>query len=74
MSGEMPMKAVLVSAAKSNPNQNSIRLALSNPDGTDVVGVKPQTKPADSTASTVAGVVTDLNALYAKLVAAGVLK
>lgn len=74
MSNQMPIKATVVSGAKTNPAQQSVLLALMNADGTDAGTVKPQTAPANSTASTVAGVVTDLNTLITTLKTAGVLK
>lgn len=74
MANQQPVRAVVNSAGTIPNNQGSLSLVLVNPDGSSAGTVKPQTKPADSVASTVAGVVTDFNALLAKLVTAGVLK
>jgi hypothetical protein len=71
---QMPIKATVVTGAKTNTNQQNVQLALMFSDGTDAGLVKPQTAPANSVATTVAGAVTDLNALIAVLKTAGVLK
>lgn len=74
MSNQQPIKATVVSGTGTNKNQQSIQLALMFSDGTDAGVVKPQTAQPASTASTVAGVVTDLNTLITSLKAANVLK
>lgn len=74
MGNPQPIKATVVSGAKTNPNQQNVQLALMNADGTDAGTVKPQTAPVNSTASTVGAMVTDFNALLAVLKTAGVLK
>jgi hypothetical protein len=67
-------KAVVLA---SNPtgidHSTPLQLALVNPDGSQAGTVKKAAAQADSTASTVAALVTDFNALLAKLRSAGVI-
>lgn len=74
MGNQLPVKAIVVSAVGTNPNQQSLNLALTNPDGSVASTVKPQTAPANSVAADVATLKTDYNNLLAVLKTAGVLK
>jgi hypothetical protein len=69
----VPIKAVLASGSTGSPNQTPLSLALVNADGTAAYTIKKQAAQADSAASDVAGLKTDLNALLAKLRLAGVI-
>lgn len=74
MPNQQSIRAVVNSGTAPSANQGALQLSLTNADGSLASTVKPQTKPADSTASTVAALVTDFNALLALLKTAGVLK
>jgi head fiber protein len=76
MANESVRKHVVLAtnpAANQSQNQIATPLALYNPDGTQANTIKKQAAQADSTATTVAGLVTDFNALLAKLRLAGVI-
>jgi hypothetical protein len=65
-------KAVAVSGS-SNSNQKPIKIILVDTAGNAVQPLVKQAAQADSVASTVGGLVTDFNALLAKLRLAGVI-
>jgi hypothetical protein len=68
------IRAVVVGGTNAAQNNSMpLQLSLVNPDGTVASTVKKQAAQADSVASTVGGVVTDFNALLAKLRLAGVI-
>ena len=73
MGNVTPMTGVVTSGSP-NSNQTATPVVLVNPDGTSAGTVKPQTKPADSTASDVPTLKADFNSLLALLKTAGVLK
>lgn len=56
-----------------NGNQQNIQLALFHTDGSQVVPIKKGPAQANSTATDVAGLVVDFNALLLKLRNAGVI-
>jgi hypothetical protein len=55
----------VVTSGSPNSNQTATPVVLVNPDGTSAGTVKPQTKPADSTASDVPTLKADFNSLLA---------
>jgi hypothetical protein len=67
------MNGVVVNGSSQIKNQAPIRLLLVNDDGTAVPKLKQAPAQADSVATTIAGLVTDFNALLAKLRTAGIL-
>jgi hypothetical protein len=73
----MPQKTtrmvVTAGADKIDPHQLGEVVQLYTPNGNGAVVVTKQAAQADSTASTVAGVVADLNSVLAKLRAAGII-
>lgn len=73
MGNQQSVRAVVVPGTGLGNNQGAMPIVLQNPDGTTASTIKKQAAQADSVASTVAGLVTDFNALLAKLRAAGVL-
>lgn len=73
MANQKPVVATVVPGGKLDTAQASLQLVLVNPDGTVASTVKKQAAQADSVASTVAGLVTDFNALLAKLRLANVI-
>lgn len=68
-------QATLVSQSTLRPNLGVAKLALFNQDGTPFTVPESQkaAAQADSTASDVAGVVSDFNSLLAKLRTAGII-
>lgn len=66
-------KAIVVDGSKVDKNQTSMQLALFDTTGAVLTPVKKQAAQADSTATDVAGLKADLNALLAKLRLGGVL-
>lgn len=73
MGNQQTVRAVVNGTAAPKSNQGSLQLALVNPDGTTASTVKQAAAQADSTASTISALVTDFNALLAKLRTAGVI-
>jgi len=73
MSKSTPIVATVVAGGTARPNQTSQRIILLNSDGTAASTVKKQAAQTNSTATDVAGLVTDFNALLVKLRAAGVI-
>lgn len=73
MSGQMVEQAILVSQSSLNNSQMPTQLALFKADGTPKVLANPAAAQVDSVAATVGALVTDFNALLAKLRTAGVL-
>ena len=73
MANQKLVKGIVVAGTKSDLAQGSMQIALVNPDGSTASTVKTQAAQTNSTASDVAGVVTDFNALLVKLRAAGVI-
>lgn len=73
MSNSVPIKAVLAAGSTGSANQTPLSLALVNSDGTAAYTIKKQAAQVDSTATDVAGLKTDFNALLAKLRLAGVI-
>jgi hypothetical protein len=67
------VKAVVVPSTNVGNNREPMQIALVNPDGTAASTVKKQAAQADSVAATVGALVTDFNALLAKLRLAGVI-
>lgn len=65
--------AVVNPNVKPNKKHIALELALINPDGTAAGTVKKAAAQADSTATDVAGLKADFNALLAKLRTAGVI-
>ena len=63
---------VLASTTGNPTNQAPLQLVLKNADGSPFKSFTPAAAQADSTASDVAGLKTDLNALLAKLRTAGI--
>lgn len=74
MGDQTTTNARVVSQEVPNKNQGSLLLALFNDDGTPRPVPNPAAAQADSTATDVAGLKTDFNALLAKLRTAGILK
>ena len=72
MGNTMPTLAV-VGSGSTSPHVPARELILINPDGSAASTVKKQAAQADSTATDVAGLKTDFNALLAKLRLAGVI-
>lgn len=66
-------RAVVLPLSAANPNHTSLELVLVNPDGTSAGTVKKAAAQVDSTATDVAGLKADFNALLAKLRTAGVI-
>lgn len=64
---------IITSMTKPGPNVALRPFALFGPDGLPLTAGKKMPTQADSAASTVAGLVTDFNALLAKLKAAGLM-
>lgn len=64
---------VVPGSATTPANQSTRQTVLVNPDGSAAGTVKKQAAQANSTATDVAGLVTDFNALLVKLRAAGVI-
>lgn len=64
---------VAPSGTSSPTNQSTRQVVLVNPDGSAAGTVKKAAAQADSTATDVAGLKTDFNALLAKLRSAGVI-
>lgn len=75
MTNQKPIRAVVNASTTTAglENQQPMSLVLVNPDGTTASTIKKQAAQADSTATDVAGLKTDLNALLAKLRSAGVI-
>jgi hypothetical protein len=74
MPNQQPVRAVITPSSNGVPaNQGALQLVLVNSDGSAASTVKKQAAQADSVATTVAGLVTDFNALLAKLRTAGVI-
>jgi hypothetical protein len=73
MSNQVTVRAVVVPNGTTSGQAGVTRLHLVNADGTEAGTVKKQAAQADSVASTVGGLVTDFNALLAKLRSAGVI-
>lgn len=73
MSNARVRQTIVVPTATMTNTQTAGKVALFNPDGSVASTVKKQAAQANSTATDVAGVVTDLNALLVKLRAAGVI-
>ena len=68
------LEAVVVSQTSRTPNQDAVQLALFKSDGTPFVPFTTKAAhQADSVAATVGALVTDFNALLAKLQAAGLM-
>jgi hypothetical protein len=65
--------ATVVTTGNPPKNQAPMQLMLVNADGSTAGTVKKAAAQADSVASTVAALVTDFNALLAKLRTAGVI-
>lgn len=72
MSNQLVQTAV-VASGPAPKNQVTSQIFLVDASGNALAPVKKQAAQADSVASTVAGLVTDFNALLAKLRAAGVI-
>lgn len=72
MGNVSPTKGIVVTG-NTNSNQTALNVVLYNPDGTAASTIKKQAAQADSTATDVAGLKTDFNALLAKLRSAGIL-
>lgn len=74
MANQQPVRAIVAPSTTVVPtNQGAMQLVLVNTDGSAAGTVKKQAAQADSVASTVGALVTDFNALLAKLRLAGVI-
>jgi hypothetical protein len=74
MANQRPVRAIVAPTGTAVPaNQGAMQLVLVNPDGSAASTVKKQAAQTDSVASTVGALVTDFNALLAKLRTAGVI-
>jgi hypothetical protein len=73
MSNATPVKAIVVPSTGVPNNRETMQIVLLNPDGTAASTVKKQSAQTDSVAATVGALVTDFNALLAKLRLAGVI-
>lgn len=73
MTGETVEQAMIVSQSSLKSSQAVTRIALFKSDGTPKALANPAAAQVDSVAATVGALVTDFNALLAKLRAAGVL-
>lgn len=73
MAPQAPLRAVINAGVNPNTKQAPVDIILTHPDGTAVSSVKKQAAQVDSTATDVAGLKTDFNALLAKLRLAGVI-
>lgn len=74
MANQQPVRAVVAASNTVVPaNQGAMQLVLVNPDGSSAGTVKKQAAQTDSVAATVGALVTDFNALLAKLRLAGVI-
>lgn len=73
MSSIVQRATVVATNPPAKSNQASMQLALFHADGTQVVAPKKMPAQANSTATDVAGLVTDFNALLLKLRNAGLL-
>lgn len=68
---QMIQDAVLVTKAQLSSDQAPVQIALFNSVGVPLKVLQPAAAQADSVAATVGALVTDFNALLAKLRAAG---
>ena len=73
MFNQLPMQAVLITPTSISPSAATFELALFKADGTARTIPTAAAAQIDSVATTVAGLVTDFNALLAKRRTAGVL-
>ena len=73
MTNQTVQQLIVVSQAAVNTKQLTGQIALFNANGTPKTIATPATAQVDSVAATVAALVTDFNALLAKLRAAGVM-
>jgi hypothetical protein len=73
MGDQTTLDAIVVTRNLKNDGQIPVRLALFNANGTPRTLATPVAAQANSTATTVADLVTDFNALLAKLRADGVM-
>lgn len=74
MANQQAVRAIVAPSTTVVPaNQGAMQLVLVNPDGSSAGTVKKAAAQVDSVAATLGALVTDFNALLAKLRAAGVI-